>query len=654
MSNSTTYQINLQGNAIEILMQMQGQFNTLNKNVEKVSTSLKSVNMQNLKQGLMDLSAPIQEAFKGVEAFDQKLHELNSVVDISTEAQKQIKQSAIDTSKAFGGSASDTIETYKVLLSKLSPEIAKNPEALRAMGDNVAYATKLMGGDGAGAVSLLTSAMNQYGISLDNPMQASREMTKILDTMQMGAKVGSAELTDLRGGIEEAGSTASAANVKFEELNGLLQLMDKGGKKGAEGGVAVRNMLSIMAQGDLMPAKSVKLLQEAGVNIGIISDKSVPLKQRLNELSKIKDSQSIVGEIFGRENMASGQFLLNNLGLLDSYINQINVSEGVAKASAMEIMASYQETSSRINAWFDNTKLKIFDTFGASVPYLEVFFGKMQSFFMVAPGIMACVTALQSFNVMQKATAIWNGIVALSSEVMAVAFGGATVSTVALQLALDALGIGLIIAAIAGLVFMVKYAWNNFEGFRAFLYGFGSAVKAIFGEIKGIVMDVFGGIGNMISAIVNGDWEGFKDGLSQFAGGVISAYNPFGHVDAVKNAYNTGAEEGRQSFKDSKADPTNATSRTATASTSSKVPTISAKAPNGGFGGGKSAGAGGGVSGGGGGSGQIRNNNIRIDALMKGDIIMNKDALGMSPMQVKEMIVRLLTEAVHDTEIAIS
>lgn len=651
MSNSTTYQINLQGNAIEILMQMQGQFNQLNNNVEKVNKSLKSVSLQNLKQGLLDLAAPIQEAFKGVEVFDHKIHQLNSVVDINADALAQIRASAIQTSNTFGGSAADSIETYKILLSKLSPEIAKNPEALKAMGDQVAIASKLMDGDGLGAVSALTTAMNQYGVSLENPIQASKEMAKMLDMMQAGAKVGSAELPDLTAGLEEAGATANAANVKFAELNGLLQLMDKGGKRGAEGGVAVRNMLSIMNEGRFMSDTSASALKSMGVSIDLIADKTIPLKDRLKELSKIQGDGAVVSQLFGRENQAAGQFLLNNLSLLDDYISSISNSEGIAKQSATEIMSSYQETALRIGTWFTNLGIQIISPFQGAIPYIESFLDKLQSLAMIYPGLSAVmgIFITAEGGVITANTAGMTSFYALASGVWAftsaLLFNPYTIT----------------IAALAGIVVAIKYCWDHFEGFRGFLYGLWATFKQVFANIKAIVFDVMGGIGDMISAIFNKDLNSFTAAFKKFAGGIANTYNPTAFLKGTGDAYQKGEKEGIQNFRNEKAKKEHGGELVTTgagdtskllpmASGDYKLPVITAKSPNGG--GGSSAGSSSSSSSSG--SGQIRNNNIRIDALMKGDIIFSKSGEGMTAAQVKEMFVKLFTEAVHDTELAIS
>ena len=54
------------------------------------------------------------------------------------------------------------------------------------MGNCIATTSKLMGGDGVAAAEVLTTAMNQYGISLDDPMKASAEMARMMNVMAGG------------------------------------------------------------------------------------------------------------------------------------------------------------------------------------------------------------------------------------------------------------------------------------------------------------------------------------------------------------------------------------------------------------------------------------------------------------------------------------
>ena len=62
---------------------------------------------------------------------------------------------ARDSAKAFGTDAAVAVEGYKLLLSQLTPELGKYPEALSTMSDCIQMTSKLMGGDGVAAAHVL-------------------------------------------------------------------------------------------------------------------------------------------------------------------------------------------------------------------------------------------------------------------------------------------------------------------------------------------------------------------------------------------------------------------------------------------------------------------------------------------------------------------
>lgn len=116
-------------------------------------------------------------------ALDSQMHDLSAVAGVTSEGLKQIEGYARSSARAFGSDAGTVVEGYKLLLSQLTPELGKCPEALKAMGDAIQTTRKLMGGDGTAAAEVLTTAMNQYGVSLDDPMEASRKMAEMMNTM---------------------------------------------------------------------------------------------------------------------------------------------------------------------------------------------------------------------------------------------------------------------------------------------------------------------------------------------------------------------------------------------------------------------------------------------------------------------------------------
>ena len=76
---------------------------------------------------------------------DSQMHDLSAVAGVTGDGLKQIETFARESAKTFGTDASVAVEGYKLLLSQLSPELGKYPEALRSMGDCMRPQAKLMG-----------------------------------------------------------------------------------------------------------------------------------------------------------------------------------------------------------------------------------------------------------------------------------------------------------------------------------------------------------------------------------------------------------------------------------------------------------------------------------------------------------------------------
>lgn len=90
---------------------------------------------------------------------------------------------------------------------------------------------------------------------------------------------------------------------------------------------------------------------------------------------------------------------------------------------------------------------------------------------------------MRSINLQMGLGAILARIQASGIRSVAIAFGQATLGATAFQIALDALGIGLILLAIAGLIAGLKYLYENSRKFREILGGIGGAGKEIFHNI---------------------------------------------------------------------------------------------------------------------------------------------------------------------------
>ena len=333
-------------------------------------------------------------------SLDSQMHDLSAVAGVVGDGLKQIEGYARSSAKAFGIDASQAVEGYKLLLSQLSPELGKYPEALQAMGNCIATTSKLMGGDGVAAAEVLTTAMNQYGISLDDPMKASAEMARMMNVMAAAGQAGSAELPAIKVALQQCGMAAKAANVSFEETNAAIQVLDKAGKKGSEGGVALRNVLSTLAAGRFLPEKTQEELQKAGINVSSLTDKTKPLKERLETLNPLLNDDALLSALFGRENANAALALINGTESLQDFTEAVTGTASAEEQAAI-IMDSYAERQARINQQFEDFKITIFQATGDLGIWLSTLMGALVPLSQLMPlligmgNLMAWIKGLQ-------------------------------------------------------------------------------------------------------------------------------------------------------------------------------------------------------------------------------------------------------------------
>jgi hypothetical protein len=139
---------------------------------------------------------------------------------------------------------------------------------------------------------------------------------------------------------------------------------------------------------------------------------------------------------------------------------------------------------------------------------------------------------------------------------------GWTAAQTALNVAMTANPIGLVVAAIVALIAIVVWAWNKFEGFRKVMYGVWESMAEVGKLIGNFLLDIItapikalGLLGKAFMQFVKGDWKGAmntaKDAALTFTG-VNTIKNAIEGGKKVGAAYAAGAQKGAESFKKSK------------------------------------------------------------------------------------------------------
>ncbi len=376
---------------------------------------------QNVADGFSQLSGA------GIK-LDSQMHDLSAVAGVTGEGLKQIETFARQSAKAFGTDAAVAVEGYKLLLSQLSPELGKYPEALSAMGDCIQTTSKLMGGDGVAAAQVLTTAMNQYGVSMENPTAASEEMARIMNVMAAAGQAGSAELPAISAALTQCGMAAKAANVSFEETNAAIQVLDKAGKKASEGGVALRNVLGQLSKGRFIEKAAREELEAAGIDVMALGDNSKSLRERLEMLKPLLNDSALLSKFFGVENANAARALIQGTDQLQGFTEAVTGTNSATEQAAI-VMDSYAERQARVNQQFEDLKISIFQATGDFSLWCGVLTSALVPFAQLAP----LLTAVWKFMLLIKGlnwAGMWAGVVGWArSAVMSFALMNGTLST---------------------------------------------------------------------------------------------------------------------------------------------------------------------------------------------------------------------------------
>lgn len=358
--------------------------------------------VQKLSDSLNGLSA------SGIK-LDSQMHDLSAVAGVTGDGLRQIEGYARQSAKAFGTDASVAVEGYKLLLSQLSPELGKYPAALKSMGESIQTTSKLMGNDGTAAAEVLTTAMNQYGVSLENPYEASKRMAEMMNVMAAAGQAGSAELPAIKVALEQCGMAAKAANVSFEETNAAIQVLDKAGKKGSEGGVALRNTLAILSQGRFLPKDTREELEKAGIDVLKLADKNMTLHDRLVMLKPVLNDAALFGKLFGRENASAAMALVSGTDALADFTEAVTGTKSAEEQAAI-VMDSYAEKQARINQQIEDVKISIFEATGGATMWAGALVGVLVPISQLIPLVTGLGSLISWIKGLQWA-AMWGRVV---------------------------------------------------------------------------------------------------------------------------------------------------------------------------------------------------------------------------------------------------
>lgn len=392
--------------------------------------------------------------------------------------------------------------------------------------------SKTMQNDVPGASAAMSTAMNQYKVSLDDPMKAAQTMTDYMNIMAAGTVEGSAEIREVAEALKQTGSVAKTFGVEFAETNSLIQLLDKSGKKGSEGGIALRNTI-VKLQAPTTDA--IKQLKAAGINIKTMQNQSLSLTDRLRALTPVMHNATIMSALFGSENLASAMALIEGVDQIDTWTEAIQGSTS-AVDMANKQMDTYAEKQKRMQAFIDDLKISFFEFVEPIAPAIEVvgiFVGALVTLGTVAWSI----SQIMSLGI-TKIAGVW--VASMAKMALSTIVGSRLISVAIMGIPV----IGWIVAIITAVIAFVAFLYNKFEGVRVFLFGLWEVLKTGFLSFFKTIHTIQMGIIEILNPV---NW--FRDDWSIDDVFERVKKEVFDNAVAVGRAWEEGKEKGRESWR---------------------------------------------------------------------------------------------------------
>ena len=283
--------------------------------------------------GIQLITDQLNKGIKAVEDYGVALSRLSSITGVTGQELEDLKVKAEDlTTIEIGGNkivstATEIFDAF-TLVGSARPELLKDSEALQEVTKQAIVLSKASGEDLNTSVEAVTTTLGQFQLGADK----TRE---IINQLAAGSKEGASEIQDTTQALQGFGTTASVTNVSTAESIALIETLADRQLKGAEAGTQLRNILSKLSAAEILPKAAVEQLRQAGVNITILKDSSLPLGERLKELGKIQGDTAALTKVFGLENLSAAQIITQGLPKYEQLLTSIQGTDEAYKQAAI-------------------------------------------------------------------------------------------------------------------------------------------------------------------------------------------------------------------------------------------------------------------------------------------------------------------------------
>ena len=452
------------------------------KGVESFSDKIMGINAINLN-AFIDVVNKIGTALSGTTdkgmSFGQGMADLSAITGLVGKDLEQLEANARKFGKESGLGAETAARAYTILASQI--DVADiGMEGLNTLQEKSITLAQASGMSLDASAEALAGTVNQFGLGAD-------AAERVINVLAAGSKYGAAEINDLTQSFKVTGSAASAMGLSVEETAGALEILSKANLKGSEAGTALRNII-------------LKLNTELGIDLGETS-----LGTALEALKPKLTDATYLSKVFGMENIAAAQFLIQNASAVDEMTAQLTGTNTAQEQAAVRTQTTAQKLA-ELRAQVDDVKIGIANATGGAAPWVALLSENAEMVSLVYAGGKQLVQGYHTLNaVVLKLTQS-----TLMQNVATKAAAAATKLWTAAQAALNAVmngnPIAIAVTAIVALGAAVYACYQNFEGFRNVCDAVWEAVKSVASAVWDALVKAF----EKASAVIKEAWGWVK------------------------------------------------------------------------------------------------------------------------------------------------
>jgi len=459
-------------------------FSEVQKQASQANDSIRRISFQSISEGIQQFGQVLGEVGKPGLVFEQQMADLSAITGIADKELETLGVTAKEVGAATGLGAAQAAEAFKLLASNINIEKLGGIEGLKNLQKETITLAQAAGVDLPTAADTMAAAINQFGLE-------GTDASRVINVLAAGAKYGAAEIPHLADSLKKVGSVAGAFKVSLEETTGALEILSQSGIKSELAGTGLASIITRM-----------KTMLGVDFSKMSLTDALVQLKPKLQDADFLMKT-------FGQDNIDVAAVLIKNAESVGDMTNAVT-GTNVATEQAAIRTATYQNKLDRIKASIENFKIGLSEATGSLMPMMGLMGEWLVTLGQIAPAVMLVKDAVIAWNA-------WEGVLNLQ--------------LLGTQIALDALGIGLIIAGVVALAAGVKYCWDHFEGFREVVLGVGTVLW------NSLILP-FKIIYNLLKAVFTLSFDPIKD----IGKDMITALD-------VVSGYKSGAEMGKESWK---------------------------------------------------------------------------------------------------------